>query len=314
MMSYYLQTEVSSRLIRSPFRKDDKPTCGFYYGKTGKLYLHDFGTGEHFDVISVLQKKFNLSYYKAQLKLLEDENKFKTDVKTSIVKHHIEYIPGNNDRSYFYRYYITDNILDAYRVSTAKAVYVDEKLFWRSTEKNPIFVYTFPSGSFKLYKPLSPDPTKKWKSNCAITDIQGYNNIPAKGRLLFITSSLKDIMVLKLLGYNSIAFNTEGIPTQGENGNMVEEVIEHLKTRFDTILLFLDADSPGLNYARKVGIRYNLDSVSTEREDFKDISDYVEKFGIQKTKKLIKKLIKNVDRKNKESFLDFAAKYSKPLE
>lgn len=160
-MEYYLATKIDSRLIRSPFREDQKPTCGFYYGKTGRLYLHDFGTGEHFDAIEIVRRKFRLSFPKALDKIVDERHNFTTtEVKLDDPKH-IEYVAGNGDLSYFYQFGITDKTLKKFGVSTARAIYIDETLFWRATDKNPIFVYRFASGKIKLYRPLSTDSTKK---------------------------------------------------------------------------------------------------------------------------------------------------------
>lgn len=160
-MEYYLG-KVTSKLIRSPFREDTKPTCGFYYGKTGRLYLHDFGTNEHFDCIEIVRRKFGLGYIAALDKILSDAKHFDIETIAELnVNKKLEYVVGNKNFDYFHTLGITDKTLKKYGVHTARAIYVEEDLYWRSTEKNPIFVYQFPSGNFKVYRPLSKDSTKK---------------------------------------------------------------------------------------------------------------------------------------------------------
>lgn len=162
MMEYYLGFSITSKLVRSPFREDTKPTCGFYYGTTGILYLHDFGTNEHFDVIEIVKRKFNLSYYKATQRILDDEKHFgEAQRLENKEKVNISYIGGNVTHSYFCDFFITYKTLEKFKVNEARIVYVDENLYWRSTANNPIFVYLNPSGKAKYYRPLAKDSTKK---------------------------------------------------------------------------------------------------------------------------------------------------------
>jgi hypothetical protein len=161
-MEHYLNLQITPKLIISPFREDNKPTCGFYYGNSGRLYLHDFATDEHLDAISVVQKKYKCSYYKAVQQITADYLKFSNSEKVTLNEDKkLEWIIGNGDLSYFDRYYIKPTTLTKFGVYSCRALYIDEDLYWRSTTNNPIFVYQFKSGRFKAYKPLSPDKTKK---------------------------------------------------------------------------------------------------------------------------------------------------------
>lgn len=146
----------------NPFRDDTRPTCGYYYGKTGRLYLHDFGTDEHLDCIEIVKRKFKLGYIGALDKIIADREKFDVESIAELNAHaKLEYVIGNKNFDYFHKLGITEKTLKKYGVSTARALYIEEDLYWRSTEKNPIFIYQFPSGTFKAYRPLSKDSTKK---------------------------------------------------------------------------------------------------------------------------------------------------------
>lgn len=290
-MSYFLKASIDSKLIVSPFREDNNPTCGFYYSKSNILYFHDFATDEHLDCIEVIKKLFNLSYGKAiQLAWIE-QDKFETTKISKPKSKKLEWIPHQGDFSYFHKLGISDKTLNKFNVKAAKAVYIDEDLYWRSTEKNPIFVYQFPSGKVKLYRPLSKDRDKKWKSNCSLTDVQGYVNLPEKGRIVIITSSMKDLMVLHEMKYNAIAFNSESIPTRGESGDFIAKTIDNLKKRFDRVILFLDNDTAGKEYSEKISKKYNIEFILLPDKMPKDVSDMVQKYGFRRSKKLVNKLI-----------------------
>lgn len=116
---------------------------------------------------------------------------------------------------------------------------------------------------------------------------------------------MKDVMVLRELGYNAIAFNSEGIPTRGENGQFVAEVIEHLKTRFEQVVLFLDNDEPGKKHSSKVGNHYRLKSILIPDNEPKDISDYLSKYGRRKTKRMFNKQLKKILTTNEQPELPF---------
>lgn len=126
-MEYYLKTTIRSGLIRSPFRTDRNPTCGFYYSKTKRLYLHDFATNEHFDVFEIVKRKYGLSFPKAIDKILEDKDKF-IESKSIINETSLEYIPGPDNFKYFEKFGIQALTLRLYGVSNARAVYTDETL------------------------------------------------------------------------------------------------------------------------------------------------------------------------------------------
>jgi len=290
-MEYYLGVKVTSKLIRNPFRNDDNPTCGFYYGSTGSLYLHDFATDEHMDCITVVKKKYNLSYYKAVQLIQIESNNFQNNETNLAETKKLEYIAGGS-HDYFLKLGISQKTLDKYKVTHARALYINEDLYWRATPQNPIFIYNFPSRKFKAYRPLSKDKDRKWKSNCSNADIGGYLQLPKAGNILIITSSLKDVMVLHEMGYAAIAFNSEAIATRGESGKDIESLITELKTRFNEVILFLDNDPAGLEYAKKVSRRFSIKSIVIPTNLPKDISDVVAKYNFKKAKKLVNKLVR----------------------
>ena len=64
-MEFYLGVPVSKGLFKSPLRNDVHPTCSFFRNKQGRLLMKDFGSSFCGDVFSVVQEKFQVSYYMA---------------------------------------------------------------------------------------------------------------------------------------------------------------------------------------------------------------------------------------------------------
>lgn len=109
-----------------------------------------------------MRRKFKLGYIKALDKILEDSIHFNIESIAELNENaKLEYISGPKKFDYFTKLGISEKTLKLYGVQCARALYIEEDLYWRATEKNPIFIYQFPSGTFKAYRPLSKDPTKK---------------------------------------------------------------------------------------------------------------------------------------------------------
>lgn len=301
-----LGIKLSNKLILSPFRVETKPSCGFYYSKTGRLYLHDFGSEEHFDIFEIIKRKHNCGYHKAITILLGYADSVTETEKLQKEEQEVTYILHDSYGNYFDQYKISEKTLKLYNVHPVKVVFVNDNIYWRATSKNPIFAYRFPSGGFKLYRPLSPDTTKKWKNVCDGYDVQGYLQLPARSSLVIITSSLKDVMVLRELGFNAIAFNSEGIPKKdGEGKKHIQSVITDLKERFDTVITFMDNDEAGKKAKAILEEHYGLSGILIPDNFPKDISDYIKKYNRNKTLRLLKKLITKCIRQSTEDFLNF---------
>lgn len=290
LMEMFLKRNISTKLIKSPFREDNRPTCGFYYAQSGKLYLHDFGTGQHFDVIDVGMRILN----RTKKQLLEHVLTIKDTLEEKSISldrdYTYEYIPGEDKVEYFKRFHISKEILSQYGVKAAKAIYIDGALSSRSTLTNPIYVYTY-KDKFKVYRPLTTDREKKWGGNFNAEIISGWDNLPKKGDILFITSSLKDVMVLKVLGYNAIAFQGESYGISNKTMELMARRVKELRGRFKHIIYFLDNDIPGIQNSVTLSHIHKLSHIYLPVGYPKDISDYIFKYGIKATAKRIKKLL-----------------------
>jgi hypothetical protein len=139
----------------------------------------------------------------------------------------------------------------------------------------------------KLYRPLSPDKRKKWGGNSNAHDVGGINQVSSKGVLVFVTSSLKDVMTLRSLGFPAVCFLSEHVP----NETIAAPVISSLKRKYRYVVAFMDGDAPGQEANYKISTKYRIPHIYTRKE--KDISDFRRKYGEHVTYRMLKKLLRN---------------------
>ena len=120
-------------------------------------------------------------------------------------------------------------------------------------------------------------PTKK---------IQGYDQLPKKGKLLVITKSQKDSMVLNSLGIPSCSPNSE---TQFINNSILLE----LKESFNNIVVLYDNDLPGIQNMNKFKKQYPelIYTWIPRKYGAKDISDFYKIYKRKETLNLIKEVV-----------------------
>ena len=277
-------------MYKSPFRTDSQPSCSFWISKSGNLVFHDFGISKKYGIVEFVRAKFNLSSIDAQIRLHKDSPLFNVSAQLSDRPQKeelkISFTPGNLEETSWYwsRFRIPIQIVKEY-CFFAKTLYRNEAYYSRSTTPNPIFIYKFPSGNVKVYRPLSPDKTKKWWGNTDSSDVGGMYQLPQKGNLLIITSSIKDVMVLRQHEFNAVCFMSESVKYE-----TVRPIIAGLKKRFKHVLLFFDNDAAGLSNALTFSNKSGIGAFWIKKTP-KDISDFQKKYGINSTNKYLKKLL-----------------------
>lgn len=178
---------------------------------------------------------------------------------------------------YWDKYSISPSTLKRFGASSVKVVYRNGILHSRSTRENPIFVYAFQSGRAKLYRPYSPDRKKKWYGDSNESDIGGLNCLPAQGRLVILTKSIKDCMVLWELGFPAVCLNAEGIGAGKGSSEVVKDLMKLLTKRFSYVVILYDNDEAGIKHSNALSNKFGLVNVMLHKA--KDISDLVCKFG-----------------------------------
>ena len=316
---------VPKRNFRNPLYKDKRASCNIYLDTKSQCYrMKDFGneaySGDCFwFAATMLGLDVRADFKKVLLTIIQDLNlnitmDFKTDEnrKTKSLKD-IRLVSSTSTNAkeelsekkkifklyeqpfradeiaYWQRYGITDKVLQKYHV---KSLFRYETISNQgnpfsltSTKNEPIFCYVM--GDFvKIYRPNSK-LRFLYGGNKSKDYIFGFEQLPSKGDILFITGGEKDVLSLSSHHFNAICFNSE-------TASIPEPIIESLQLRFRHIILLYDTDETGLREAERQAkqlepyhvfcLSLSLQGTKTE----KDISDF---FALGKTAKDLTSLL-----------------------
>ena len=290
---FYLGKIINeNKFSKCCFHDDKNPSLRFYKSKFNNLNFKCFGCGKHGGVINFVQDLYNLSFGKTlelitkDFKLNNTSSTLVVEKKSIVIEKTVEtqIIPSYQsfnkiDYNYWNQFYIPLDLAYKYGIRSCSKIEIitknNEYILWgKYYNFNPIYSYKI-NNHFKGYRPLNYDKLGKWITNTKIDDVQGLKQLKSTENLI-LTSSLKDTIVLNILGYNAIALNSESQYTD-----------------LDISYIFYDNDNPGINYAKKLSEKRNIPYIHIPLEyKEKDISDFVKSYNLEEGKKLMNKLIR----------------------
>lgn len=302
IFKYYIPSfKDVHKSFTSPLRKDKKPDVRIFKTSTGEFMYKDFAYPEHtFGCISFVMELYNIDFRQALETINNDFNlglgynttrstkkppktvskEFLDTIKTEKLIRIVSKKYNWYNRRYFNQYHISENTLNFFNVKPIEGFYLNANYF---ECKSTSYAYCFGNYKYKILQPYEDE--LKWLSNTNNMIIQGWSQLPETGDVCFITSSLKDVMVLYELGFNAIA-------PQSEAGSLPEEIINELNSRFKEVIIFYDSDKAGLNAAKKLSKQTNYDFVYLPEEvEEKDPSDYAKNHGLKELECLINSIL-----------------------
>lgn len=283
-------------IYNSPFRKDKNPSFGIYYSKhTKQLLFKDHGTGECGNVIKFVSLFTGKTEYNDILSDIVDKLNITNNTKLVSSK---QYIPPTEtvigvvrqeftdvDINYWKQFNISINTLKKFNVNSIKYYLCNGIVKSTYKRENPMYAYKV-YNNFKIYRPLA-DKYTKWRNNLTDYDIQGYEQLPQKGDILFITKSMKDVMCLHEMGYPAVS-------PSSESTFLPKDVLEQLKTRFKRIIILFDRDTAGVKRSRKLSRETGLEAMFINKKfKAKDVSDAVKANSFEEIKNWLDETIKN---------------------
>ena len=309
-MSYYLGVPIKRGLFRSPLRRDNHNTCSFFRGKTGNLYFKDFATGQCLTFVGVVMEKYSCTYHNALKIIAKDfgyiqsndakkhippeikiQPKFESEKETFIQVEIKDF--SESELKWWNSFGITEQTLKKYKIYSVKTVFLNGSIYAQSTQHSPIYGYYFgKQGVVEQWRIYIPKRKEfRFIGNVPTKIVQGYKQLPEKGKLLVITKSMKDVCLLSTLGIPAVAPNSE---TQFVSDKLLDE----LRERFRNIVLLYDSDLTGVRFMNKIRKQHRdlIVCMIPRKYEAKDISDFYQKYGKSKTIELIKESIKHIKR------------------
>ena len=302
---YYMPHDfVPKKNFKNPLYEDRRASCNIYLDTKSQCYrMKDFGndaySGDCFwFAANMLGMDVRQDFYAVLEKIIHDlclniplrENRADFYKPTAMQRNHFTETPSatikkwfrikeqgwsESHLAYWRQYGIGLKVLQRYKVrnlATFESVSNQGNNYCiQATEQEPIFCYNI--GDFvKTYRPFSK-VRFMYGGEKIENYIFGFEQLPNKGDILFITGGEKDVMSLASHGFNAICFNSE-------TATIPENTVENLRLRFKHIILMYDADETGQREtARQLENlpQYNLLALqlplSGEKTD-KDISDF----------------------------------------
>lgn len=322
---YFLPSLELGKKYSAPYRDDKHPSFSVFAANRGtnKYMWKDHSTGESGNVFKLIMFLYDVDYFTAlamvnrDFNLGLDEDRVETinvdgarqkvnqvtvqlskSTRTEVSDIQIVKKEWTEDTLHYWksRYDLNLEYLQHYNVHSVDRVYLNGNQIMGHFPANPIYAYSFLEEGeirYKIYKPLEPNKQYKFLGNTSSKTIQGYeqlktNFVPVDD-IIFITSSLKDVMVLRKLGWFAVAPNSE---TTDISGYIINE-IQPWTT--EEVVLFYDNDETGINFAENMcnKLPNNISGYIHIPQEFeaKDISDFVEIYGYKEARILIESLL-----------------------
>lgn len=303
---HYIGNFKVGKVFSSPLRTDKNPSAVVFLGNNGLHMYKDYAEGTCLTAIGYVGALYGIDYKKALDKICADFNLLSIDFKAEITKRVynkepiepksktiIQFQPKQftqKDINYWSSYGI-----DILRLHREYNIYSINKL-WINKEKFNIkrdelaFSYFFPvSNSTKIYLPERLKHLKWYSNTSNLADLQGYWMLNLKERnidLLILTSSMKEVLLLRMYDLDAVALH-------GEGATYNPDLIRHLKKYCKLILSLMDFDEAGEKATKKLQDTYGIYPI--EKPNYlncKDISDCFKQQGREPIEQFINEIKK----------------------
>lgn len=283
--AYYLGiTKIPTR-IKSPLRKDNKPSFGLYSRDGKHIYYTDFATGDKGSIIDLLKLMWGTDFNETWERIVKDIvpnggvriiksvstikidtlNKEKCSINIKI-RDWKDY-----DIAYWKSYGISLDWLKFANIYPISYI-----IFIKETGSSVVnadkYAYAFVEfkenkTTYKIYQPFS-EKGYKWFSSHDHSVISLWSKVPEYGEDIVICSSLKDALCL---------WSNTGIPAispQGEGYTISDTAVKELKRRYKNIYILFDSDEAGIKDSAKLSQQTGFTNILLPSfEGGKDVSD-----------------------------------------
>lgn len=294
---YNILTE--EQMIVNTLRQDDFPTCSFKLFNNGgqiKLWFRDWGEPKGMDCFDLVQRLASCGFSEAleliafHFGLLSAEKL--VQFKYVMTPTQILDLVKKQSRPTELRIKSTDwtkehiDFWKQYGLEREDVVYdtIPIKLYWYNKSRFTVnkigFAYRFSDNyDYKIYLPYADKTKGELKFIHSRADIvQGENQLKYNKRVLIITSSNKDVKVLRKQA-RIYDFDFEVVAPMSETIPISKEKIDFFNSKYDYILLYYNNDKQGLESAEVHSKLYGCLYIVNPVDWPKDPSDVCKHLG-----------------------------------
>ena len=311
---WYLKEEViPGKKYKSPFREEKTPSFTFLVIAPEEILWKDWGDKEMIKplgVVAFVMKKYTCSYFDALeyinndlclglngvgVKAGPEQKIVKLPAKRILPKSNpnklieVERQVFNKDDVRFWQSYGIDlTTLVKYNVNAAKYVWLDGVLVRVYSRSNPVYSYRLVGADnktyYKIYSPFA-EKKRKWLTNAKNHIIQGLNQLTWTDYKIIITKSLKDVMLIDQMGFDSVAL-------QSEMSVIPDHFKTMLKEAYSKVYVLFDNDPVGIENSKKLCIEHGFQYIEIpERYGSKDLTDLVLNSGYYEAEAILNKIL-----------------------
>ena len=274
--------------IKSFFNPNERtPSMCIYYDSNKQSYMFkDFSSGKGGNGVNLVKEMYNLKYYQACQKIIEEYNEYVLHNKASYnvdkfeqqskykVSRFEKRMWSVQDQSFWTKFNIGTKLLSEHNVFPLSCyVMVKDN---NELEIKGLYLYGYFKNDGTLYKIYQPKTIDK-KFIKVDNYIQGIEQVKPHDYLI-ITSSLKDVMSIK-----SLKIHADVIAPDSENTMIKKELMEEFINSYKKIVLLFDNDAPGIESMTKYKKLFPALSISVLPMS-KDVSDSIRDFGAKEVK------------------------------
>lgn len=292
LWSHYLGRNITFTTQQSPFRSDPNPSFSVYRHRTkGKIMAQDHGgtfLGDIFDLVGALYRTdfsgalaqinqdFGLGLKKGAIVTVSPRLVTRREVPKAsrIIFEAEERNLLQSDVEYWGSYGIRPDTLTRFDVHCVNVARVNGQCWYTYKPEDPCYEYRFVSGNSKYYRPWA-EKALKFRGNIdGRKDIQGLHQCRVDevydGKMLVLTKSMKDVMLISQYDIDSMA-------AHGESHGYDDEFMNMLLACYPRVVSLYDNDKAGRAGAQYLLDRYGVQPKFVPESAGKDVTDMYRK-------------------------------------
>ena len=287
----------------NPFRGDPNPGCRFSDGrKDGTIVFVDWSTNKRYDMVDVVQHKYNVSFGTA-LDIIANDFKLTTfslernevlrDFKKKEVKKPTYGIKvkrkkySKQELSFWSigGLFITPAVLERNKIYSIECFWEFEngKEIRSFTGLRNVFAYHHSGYKYQIYWPSSSFRRFINSSDMLEGDLEFLDY---SAHYVIVTKSKKDAFYLRLFGLNTVYITSEGL--------LNERLIEKLRKSFTRIITYFDNDEAGIKASNNYEDVFGTTPITNEDLQCKDFTELIKTYGKEYVSDYVEYLLTNV--------------------